>query len=354
MNILHITPDFNYACGRSYYVFLLLKYLKRAGCNVILLTDCGDSFARLKDNNIDLVIRRTLHFKTLPAIKKNIDFIQKLIDERKTDIVHTHHRMSEFIALRAIKKFKNGNVLSVITVLSNVRKRYHIEYKSDYVIAVSHNIKNMLTARFHVPERKIKIIPNFIDTEELTKLKSTRATDGKDDFRILTVCRFHRDKNIHLLLEALTQLNDTRIKLTLIGEGEQEKSLKEYIQKYNLNAEILPPQKNLSEHFLRTDICILTSDIDPFPTFMLQSGLYKKAFIGSDIPGINELIVNGKNGLLFSKGNLSELIEKILFLKNDTNLRIKLAENLHNDIMRSYTQQVCIPEIMKVYQSAAE
>ncbi len=58
LNILHITPDFNYACGRSYYVYLLSKYLSRKH-NVTVLTNGGDSLERLEEK------RRRSHHKSV-------------------------------------------------------------------------------------------------------------------------------------------------------------------------------------------------------------------------------------------------------------------------------------------------
>lgn len=48
LNILHISPDFNYACGVSKHVYLLLNELKKNNnYNLFFITNNGDSLDRL-------------------------------------------------------------------------------------------------------------------------------------------------------------------------------------------------------------------------------------------------------------------------------------------------------------------
>jgi glycosyltransferase involved in cell wall biosynthesis len=98
-------------------------------------------------------------------------------------------------------------------------------------------------------------------------------------------------------------------------------------------------------------MCVLPSLRDPFPNFMLQSGLHKKPFIGSNIDGIAELIADGKNGLLFSSGNSGELAEKIKLLKSDIKLAGACARNLHSQVLNNLTQKTIIPLINDLYKN---
>jgi len=82
---------------------------------------------------------------------------------------------------------------------------------------------------------------------------------------------------------------------------------------------------------------------------MLQCGLFKKPFIGSNVDGIKELIINEKNGLLFEAGNKSELAEKIILFTKNIKLREKCGENLHKEIINKYTEKTVIPKIEKLY-----
>ena len=101
---------------------------------------------------------------------------------------------------------------------------------------------------------------------------------------------------------------------------------------------------------MTADVCVLPSKRDPFPSFMLHSGLHKKPFIGSNIDGIAELIKNNYNGLLFDNKSPLELAYKIYQFKTDKELAKKCAENLHNRVVNRYTQEFVVPRIERVYR----
>jgi glycosyltransferase involved in cell wall biosynthesis len=354
LNILHITPDFNYACGRSYYVFLLLKYLKREKHNVMLLTNGGDSFDRLEGEGIKYLIIKDLHSKNIIPFIRNVNNVKSIIREYNIGILHTHHRFSEFLAVQASKLIRARKVKTVFTSLSLVGKRYNIEYKSDKIIAVSHAVKDMLTRRFNVAERKITVIPNFTDTGELhnlAKLSRIKPRKSGKSFNILAIGRFHHEKNFEVLLKALNLLKDKKIKLILIGEGDRQDDYRTYIHRHHLNVTIVEPQKNLVEYYRWADLCVLPSARDPFPNFMIQSGLHRKPFIGSNVDGIAELISDRNNGLLFKSGNFHDLAEKIELFKTNHYLAQRCASRLHNEVIKHYTQEFIVPKIEKLYRN---
>ena len=350
MNILHITPDFNYACGRSYYVYLLMKYLSKSGHNTFLLTNGGDSFDRLSELNLKYSIFESLHSKNPVSLAKSLKKVKGFIREYNVDIVHTHHRYSELLAILAVNGIKSKKVKTVFTSLSFVHRKYKVEYRSDRIIAVSNAVKKMLVEKFCVAEKKIHIINNFTDTAETYEL-GTASVKAKENqsYNILSVGRFHSEKNYETLLGALHFLNDRHLKLYLVGEGKNLKKYKEIVKQNALNVEFVKPRKNLQEYFLLADICVLSSSRDPFPNFMLQSGLHCKPFIGTNVDGISELIRHKKNGLLFEPGNYMRLAENIDTFRTDQILASECAANLHSDVMNNYTQDSIIPKIEKLY-----
>lgn len=327
-----------------------MKYLSKEN-NVFLLTNGGDSFDRLEDFGLQYSVLRGLHSKNPITFANNISKIKSFVRENRIDIIHTHHRLSELIGLQAKRTISHNKPRTVFTSLSLVNKRYKVEYKSDKIIAVSNSVKRMLLDKFKVDNKKISLIPNFTDTDEIHELEILEpyTRDHGRFFNILAVGRFHHEKNFEVLLKALNLLNDKTIELILVGEGDNDIDYKKYIAKHNLNVEIIVPQKNLLQYFLVADLCVLPSAKDPFPNFMLQAGLHKKPFIGANVDGIGELINNGENGLLFRSGSESELAEKINMIRQNKALALKCAENLHKDVINNYTQEFIIPKIEKLY-----
>ncbi|HQY22021.1 MAG TPA: glycosyltransferase family 4 protein [Ignavibacteria bacterium] len=355
--ILHLSPDVGFNDGRSYYVFLLLKYLKRNGQKVFLCTNNTESRERILRYGAGFISIDTLSDKK--KILNSISALSKIVKENKIEIIHSHHRYYEFLA-NAVR-LKTG-VKTVFTALSIVDKRYFVEYKSDRLIAVSSYVKRMMVNSFGIEKERIQIIPNFTDSEEITDNvdhdnESTEFLNIINDKKnkgykiLLSVGRYHKDKDHFTLLKALTQLKEKKIFTVIIGSGDLKTEYEKFIKENDLNVLLVPAQKDLGKYYIAADICVLCSVKEPLPGFMLQSGLFKKPFIGSDTDGIKEVIINNENGLIFKKRNYTELKDCIMMLTESSELPIALSEKLHYLIIKDFTEKKTIPEIEMVYRS---
>ena len=83
---------------------------------------------------------------------------------------------------------------------------------------------------------------------------------------------------------------------------------------------------------------------------MLQSGLHKKPFIGSNTDGIAELIIHQENGLLFRKKDAEDLADKINIFAQNKTLADKCRINLFETVSNNFTEKQIIPEIIKLYE----
>jgi len=348
INILHITPDFNYNCGRSCYVYKLLKIFKSKGYNISLITNDGDSLKRVQELDIPIYkLDISSENKSLVHFLKQSFELKNIITKLNISIIHTHHRYSELISVFSKYLYRNSRrIKTITTALSLVNKRYYFDYRSDKIIAISKVVKSHLIKYFKINPDRISVIHNFIESNNYIHDSVKRKNNT---FVILSVGRFHYEKNFELLFNALVKLNTENIVLILIGDGiEKEKYLK-IIKGSNLNVTIIKPTRNLENYFKMADICILPSRVDPFPTFMLESGYYCKPFIGSDVDGISELIVNGKNGLKFKSKNVLDLVEKIKLFMENKKLADICAYNLNKEVLNNYSDKQIIPKIIKLY-----
>jgi glycosyltransferase involved in cell wall biosynthesis len=75
-----------------------------------------------------------------------------------------------------------------------------------------------------------------------------------------------------------------------------------------------------------TDIFILPSLREGFPTVVLEAMSYGLPVVASDVGGTSELLVNGKTGFLVIPADLESLIEKLSVLIEDESQRIEMGE----------------------------
>lgn len=345
LNILHLAPNFDYTCGRSKHIYLLCKYLKKLGHNIYVLTNGGDSLKRFDNIEQKYLINADFHEKNIIKSRRIIKYIRDLIEKNNIDIIHSHHRFDELISYYASK---NTKCQTVVTVLSMNNLNYHIEYKSKYIIAVSNSVKNNLINKFNIFPDKIFVIPHFIENESPVDNKIEYEKD-QSKYVIFSAGRFHLEKNFGILIKAVGILNDNNIIIKLIGKGDRTKEYFKLSDKFNVNLQISQPKENLTTEFVNSDLCVLPSRVDPFPFFMLESGFHCKPFIGSAVDGINELIRNEVNGLLFRSEDPIDLAEKILNFKNNVTFAKNCARVLHSEIITNYIPSKIVPEIEKIY-----
>jgi glycosyltransferase involved in cell wall biosynthesis len=72
--------------------------------------------------------------------------------------------------------------------------------------------------------------------------------------------------------------------------------------------------------------------------------------IGSTAGGIQDVIIDGVNGLLFRKGDWEDLASKLLMLITDKNLRDKLATNARKHTEKYYGWSSIASSLSMVYK----
>ena len=210
-------------------------------------------------------------------------------------------------------------------------------------------VKDTLLKRFKINKNKLYVINNFVDKE---LFNNTANREIKKDYTtLLYMGRFDDNKNIKLILDAVSLLNNYKIKIILVGEGNKEYELRKIIISRSLNANIIPPTENVVTYLNDADICILPSKEESFSLFMLEAGVFKKAFVRTKIGNIEKMFKNNENILFFESGNEKHLAEKIRSLIDDLELRNKIGNNLFKEVSQNYTEEGSIIKLIDVYKS---
>lgn len=84
------------------------------------------------------------------------------------------------------------------------------------------------------------------------------------------------------------------------------------------------------------------------PLTLLEAMASEKGIVASDFTGINELISNGYNGLLFERGNSYDLANAISSLLLDESLRRELGKNARRSLQQ-YDLDVIAEKLIKIY-----
>ncbi|WED26881.1 glycosyltransferase [Vibrio sp. DW001] len=159
------------------------------------------------------------------------------------------------------------------------------------IVASQHNKKYLLDNRY-LEQNKIKVIKNFVDIETFKPLLLERYND-----RILFVGRLNREKNLHSLIEAVGK---TSLTLDIYGTGNLEQELMSFAKEMNAKVNFMGVVGNsqLASIYNRYQYYILPSFFEGMPKTLLEAMACGCVCIGTNVPGINEVIEDQVDGLL--------------------------------------------------------
>ena len=153
---------------------------------------------------------------------------------------------------------------------------------------------------------------------------------------ILNIARLDFQKDHYTLLKAISLTNiKTKIKLVLVGNGENFDKISNFAIRNKINLKIYKNEKKLNRFYSNADLYISTSLYEGLPTTMVEAASYNLPIISSNFrSGCKEILNNGKNGYIFKVKDytqLANLIEKFFynnksFIKKTKNFRYSLEK----------------------------
>lgn len=177
-----------------------------------------------------------------------------------------------------------------------------------------------------------------------------------NETKFLFVGRLEKSKGIYCLIYAMKQLvqNKVNAKLFIIGRGTEERNLKMLVSSLNLTDFVAflgnVPYKRLSEFYNACDAFILPSLIDPSPSVILEAMACRKPVIGSKVGGIEEILVDGETGYLFTPNNYKELSLLLRKLVESPEIIQQFGKNSRKRIEEAYAIDKISERLIEIYE----
>ena len=119
----------------------------------------------------------------------------------------------------------------------------------------------------------------------------------------------------------------------------------------NLSSVIIPGfRRDVKRILASIDVFVLPSLSEGCPFSLLEAMAAEKAIIASDIPGIREIVQDGIEALLFEPNNVYLLLQALLRLYYDQELRQRLGNNAKRKALL-YDSDVVLRKIIKIYEN---
>lgn len=171
----------------------------------------------------------------------------------------------------------------------------HLYPKADLITTNSLGNSEDLKHTFCI-KKPISVLYNLFDIEAIQNSIKTSFKQNKYTFTLITVGRLDEGKNHLLLLEALSKLNRTDMKLIIIGEGPLKNRLHSAIKKHRLETqvELIGFINNPFAYLAQADIFLFASRHEGFPNVIVEALACRCAVISTDCPsGPREILAPG-------------------------------------------------------------
>ena len=168
---------------------------------------------------------------------------------------------------------------------------------------------------------KIVVVHNLTDVDGIRK-KAKDFSETKFDsekFNIVSVGRVSHEKGMDIAVRACAELvrnGYSNICWWIVGDGPAMQEVKALIKALCLEKHVITTgmKKNPYPYIRQADLYVQPSRFEAFGLTILEAMILGKAVVATSSMGANEVIDEGKNGLLCeaNAGKMSERIEQLI------------------------------------------
>lgn len=300
----------------------------------------------------------------------NTAFVGRLASEFKKARLHLVHCRN---GIPAISYGVAAARLAGLVVISSVHGRTHYLDRSlrttlwfwilrwnHRVITVTEGIKKELVLLAHIPEKKIRVIHNGIDTASgglsVDRAELRRETGlNENDFVIGTVGNLRPIKGHKYLVEAFAVVKKrlASAKLVLVGKGEEEDNLRRQASELGVaDAVMFLGYRPDAAKVVRTfDVFVLPSLSEGFPNVVLEAAAVKVPVVASRVGGMEEILTAEESGLLVEPKSAEEIAGQIRRLAMDKALVSRLTERAYRTVVERFGVERMLTQYDEEYES---
>lgn len=351
LEIVQILPRTTAHTGGSIQAILLAKSLLEKNHFVTMITRGGEC----EEEAMRLSIPHTTNAMKITSPESIINFI-KTIARFKNPIMHAHKGdgitfsiLTKLILGRG-KVVVNRGVFFPLTITNRWKYRVNLV---DAVITVCENLKKDLAIRDKINPEKIKVVygsigDKFFRKVEVEEIRKELSINSKD-FTLSLIGEFRVEKGHKVLLKAKKSLDKKLKNINLLFVGKKnEKKLNELKAIYDRFTAI-GHRKDVERFMKISDVVINASYGEGLPGVVREAMAVGTPVVASRVGGTEEIVIHGKTGLLFEKGDSKQLEELIVTLFKYPVIRKKLSINGMKKA-NNYTNEKRIQRIIKVYE----
>lgn len=341
--------------GQFVHVEEIIRGLEKDGHEVLLVgppvheeTDFGHDgglASKLKDM-LPKAAYETMEFGYCALVAKRL---YQAIKEFQPDVIYERYNLYQPVGVMLAKRFNIPIMLEVNAPLKKEREEYYGDLglpkvaawteryawkNADMVLPVSDVLADFVRAE-GVPEDRITVIHNGVreDVLEGFRLKDTALGDtitiGFSGFMHLTC-------GVEWAIETIAELNDPRLKLLCVGDGNVLQSLKDKAKSLGVEEQVeftgLVERSDIFDYVKRFDVA-LQPDVTDYasPLKMFEYMAAKSLIVAPGKPNIRE-ILSDECAVLFEPGKPESFKQALLDALDNITERNAMRERVYQQM----------------------
>ena len=371
--------------GSAENTFLTVKGLDKEKYDVILIkglsfeSNMTENELRAIEEDLTGAERKGIKIITIPALVRSIHSFYdlkvlfnliRILRRERPNIVHTHTSKAGILGRWAA--FFAGVPVIIHTPHGHIFWGYFGGLKTRLFILLE-KISVLITDRlvmltrqekndhlhFHIaPEDKFSVVHSGINLDRFSNLSVEPAAMKRKleipegNLVVGTAGRLTHVKGYRYLIEAAGKIVDKRPDtiFVFLGDGELLDELKNMTFRLGIEENVRFPgwRQDVAEVMSIFDIFLLPSLNEGMGRVLVEAMALGKPLVASNVGGIPDLVVDGKNGFLVPVGDVETTAARIRGLLDDPEKRIKMGE-LGRKMAVNYSADAMIQKIDRLY-----
>ena len=221
--------------------------------------------------------------------------------------------------------------------------------------AVSETLRGHLAEDLHIPEARIRYIPNGVPSDVAGRRAPLRRELGLDDADrlALAVGNLYPVKGHRVLVDALGALRHRQpsLHIAVAGRGAEESALLERADALGVRdrVHLLGLRSDVADLLAAADLFVMPSISEGLPMALLEAIFARVPIVASEVGAIPDVLEHGAGGLLVPPGDSARLAQAIDEVLANTETATGRAARARENAMSRYSLDAMVDRYVEVY-----
>ena len=291
------------------------------------------------------------------------------VRKHELDLVHVHyaipHATSAWVACEMLEGERDLKIVTKLHGTDITLVGLHPSFqaitqfsilRSHGLTAVSDFLKRETVRDFSVPESRIEVVPNFVDTRIYRPglepcHRATLAPDGEKI--VMHISNFRPVKRVEDVVEIFARvLGEIPSRLVLVGDGPDLPRARVKVEELGIRDRVvfLGEYTLVQELLSCSDLFLLPSGSESFGLAALEAMACGSPVVASRVGGLPEVIMDGETGYLCEAGDIAEMAAASIKILSDDKHRKELSDAGRAFAVKHFSSECIVPRYEEYYR----